>query len=344
MKAVIMAGGLGTRLKAVSGNRPKPLVPLLGKPLMEHIIVLLREQGFTEICAAVSYKAGEIMACFGDGSRLGVKLSYSIEPHPLGTAGSVKNCRDFYGDEDFLVISADAACDFKLCELYEAHKSSHADATLALCRTSVPLSYGLAVTDENDRIRAFIEKPDWTRVVTDLVNTGIYVLSPRAMEYVPPDQPCDFGHELFPRLLSEGRLLLGLCPEGYWCDVGTPLSYYRCCADALEGKLRLHPDPAFIPHDEKSDSRSNDEAGLILPCRDRAALMRSLSGLMLEVNADYSDGILVAAPNFLLRIAPCSSRSALSFSVRSNDAEFSRELALSAKAVAEALENGLQNN
>lgn len=337
MKAVIMAGGLGTRLKAVSGTHPKPMVPLLGKPLMEHIIVLLREQGFDEICAAVRYKAGEIMASFGDGSRLGVKLSYSIETQALGTAGSVKNCQSFYGDDDFLVISADAACDFRLSELYRAHKDSGSIATIALHHASEPLGYGLAVTDDRDFIHAFIEKPDWGRVVTDLVNTGIYVLSPAAMERVPAGREYDFGHELFPRLLSEGEKLLGLCPEGYWCDVGTPLSYYRCCADALEGRLKLHPAPAFIGQ-EQARQEEEEHFGLEFPCRDRAALMGRLSELMLEVNADYSDGIVVSAPGYLLRISPCLTRSALRFSVDCTDTEFARELALSAKAVAEAIE------
>ena len=119
MKAVILAGGLGTRLRAVTGEHPKPLAPLLGRPVMEHIVELLREQGFTEICAALHYRAGEIMAHFGDGRRFGVHMEYRIETANLGTAGSVKNCRDFFGDEDFLIISGDAACDFRLDRLME---------------------------------------------------------------------------------------------------------------------------------------------------------------------------------------------------------------------------------
>lgn len=234
-----MAGGMGTRLRSITGDTPKPMVPLLGRPMMEHIIILLREQGFTDICAAVRYRAGDIMGYFGDGSRFGVRLQYRVEDRALGTAGGVKNCRDFYGDEDFLVISGDAACDFELRTLMDAHRRSGADATIALYRSREPLRYGLAVTDHDGLVRSFIEKPDWRRVVTDLVNTGIYVLSPRVMELVPDSAEYDFGKQLFPRLLESGRTVLGVPMDGYWCDVGTPLSYYRCCVDALEGRLHL---------------------------------------------------------------------------------------------------------
>ena len=201
MKAVILAGGLGTRLRPVTGEHPKPMVPLLGKPVMEHIVELLRSAGCTCICAALHYRAGEIMAHFGDGRKFGVNMEYRIETENLGTAGSVKNCRDFYGDEDFLVISGDAACDYDLGVLMQSHREHGAAATIALCSEKTPLRYGLAVTDEEGYIRSFIEKPSWPRVVTDRVNTGIYVLSPKAMAYVP-DGVFDFGKDLFPKLTS----------------------------------------------------------------------------------------------------------------------------------------------
>ena len=208
MKAVILAGGMGTRLKSVTGEHPKPMAPFLGRPLMEHIVRLLRENGFDEICCTLRYRAGEIMAHFGDGSRFGVRMEYRIETEALGTAGGVKNCADFFGDEDFLVISGDAACDFPLSRLMEEHRAGAAAATLALCRSALPLRYGLAVTDGAGDIRAFIEKPTWPRVVSDLVNTGIYALSPRALEMVP-EGPFDFGRDLFPLLLRRGERLHG---------------------------------------------------------------------------------------------------------------------------------------
>lgn len=341
MKAVIMAGGMGSRLKAITGDRPKPMVPLLGRPLMEYILELLRSQGFDQVCAAVRYRAGDIMAHFGDGSRFGVEMQYRVEEEPLGTAGAVKNCRDFYGGEDFLVISGDAACDFRLSRLMEEHKRRGAAVTLALCRHSEPLSYGLAVTDGEGRIRSFVEKPDWSRVVTDLVNTGIYVISPRIMELVPEGREFDFAKDLFPLLLSRGELLLGMPMEGYWCDVGSPLSYYRCCADALEGKLRLDfPELFRPPIPSGGDVPPLPGENLDCACRSRAELMGSLSELLMDMGADYSDGLQLDAPRFHLRISPLASRSALRISVSSQDAEFARELAISARELARALEKG----
>lgn len=341
MKAVIMAGGMGSRLKAITGDRPKPMVPLLGRPLMEYILELLRSQDFDQVCAAVRYRAGDIMAHFGDGSRFGVEMQYRVEEEPLGTAGAVKNCRDFYGGEDFLVISGDAACDFRLSRLMEEHKRRGAAVTLALCRHSEPLSYGLAVTDGEGRIRSFVEKPDWSRVVTDLVNTGIYVISPRIMELVPEGREFDFAKDLFPLLLSRGELLLGLPMEGYWCDVGSPLSYYRCCADALEGKLRLDfPELFRPPIPSGGDVPPLPGENLDCACRSRAELMGSLSELLMDMGADYSDGLQLDSPRFHLRISPLASRSALRISVSSQDAEFARELAISARDLARALEKG----
>ena len=340
MKAVIMAGGLGTRLRAVSGEHPKPMTPLLGRPIMEHIVRLLRDNGFDEICVTLRYRAGEIMAHFGDGSRFGVSMQYRIETVAHGTAGGVKGCRDFYGEEDFLVISGDAACDFDLRKLMEEHRRRGAAATLALCRNAAPLCFGLAVTDGDGWIRSFIEKPVWQRVVTDQVNTGIYVLSPGALDAVPEDQPCDFGAELFPQLLRQGAPLAGVVMDGYWTDIGTPAAYYRCCADALEGRLRLDlPEEWRPPEPETGDA---PEPGYTeeLPCDDRAGLMGALSELMLELGADYDDGIRVEGKGYRLHICPSASRSALRLAVQSEDAEFARSLCLSARAVAEALQRG----
>ena len=214
MKAIILAGGLGTRLKSVTGEHPKPMAELLGRPLMEHIVELLRENGFCEICCTLRDRAGEIMAHFGDGGRFGVSMQYRIETRPLGTAGSVGGCRDFIGGEDVLVISGDAACDFTLSTLMDEHRARGAAATVALCRSAVPLRYGLAVTDGAGDIRAFIEKPAWPQVVTDLVNTGIYVLSKRAVDAIPAEGAFDFGKDLFPLLLQRGERLAGVALDG----------------------------------------------------------------------------------------------------------------------------------
>lgn len=336
MKAVIMAGGEGTRLRAVTGSQPKPMVSLLGKPMLEHIVGLLRKNGFDEICMALKYRAGDIIAHFGDGEKFGVKIDYRIEEEPLGTAGAVKNCGDFYGEEDFLVISGDCACDMNLSLIAEAHRKNRAMATIALHRDGCPLQYGLAVTDSAGRIRAFVEKPSWSRVVTDFVNTGIYMLSPEVMRYVPEGRAYDFGKDLFPRLMQDDLPIFGIDPGGYWCDVGTPDSYYKCCRDALAGKLHIEPAPEFVtvhsdPEDEAPDG------GIDCPCEDRAAVMGALSETLMELGADYADGLHLRTGGYELHIAPRPDREALHVSVHSKDAEFAERLMLSAKEVIELL-------
>lgn len=339
MKAVIMAGGEGTRLKSITGDAPKPLVPLCGAPLMEHIIRLLRDNGFSDICAAVKYRAGDISDCFGDGQALGVSLCYRTESEARGTAGAVKNCADFYGSEDFLVISGDAACDFELSRLMREHKRRGAAVTLALYRHSEPLRFGLTVTDSEGFVRSFIEKPDWPRVVTDLVNTGIYILSPRVMELVPSDRPFDFARDLFPLLLERGEKLLGIPMEGYWCDVGTPISYYRCCADALEGRLKITLPDSFRPVPPSGeDCVAAEGESTELLCSDRARLMGALSGALMDMGADYSEGLRLSTPRFELHVSPLCRSSAVRISVRSEDAELAHSLCLSARELAEALE------
>ncbi len=239
MRAVILAGGEGTRLRPLSAGQPKPMVRLFDRPLLEHLLYLLRRNGVTEICAALHFMPEAIASYFGDGSAFGVRLTWFVEPAPLGTAGSVKNCASFLGDGDFLVVSGDGVCDFDLRACMDFHRARHAEATLVLCRSAVPLEYGLVVTDPEGRVRRFVEKPAWSQVVTDRVNTGIYLLSPRVLEKIPDGEARDFGRDVFPQLLREGGRLYGCEAEGYWCDVGDCGSYLACTADALDGKIRL---------------------------------------------------------------------------------------------------------
>lgn len=340
MKAVIMAGGEGRRLRPVTGELPKPLVPFLGRPMLEHILLLLKKHGFDDICVAVKYRAGDIMDAFGDGSRLGLRIQYRVEKDALGTAGGVKNCADFCAGEDFLVISGDAACDLDLGKLMRAHKGSGAAVTLALCHSETPLRYGLAVTDGEGTIRAFVEKPAWSGVVTDLVNTGIYAVSPRAMELVPPQTPFDFAKDLFPALMDRGEKLLGVPMEGYWSDVGTPLSYYQSCVDALEGRLSLTPGEGFdeSPAPDVDEDAPEGAVWVDCACRSRAGLMGALSGAFLDLGADYSDGLTLHGRRYTARISPLASASAVRIAVSSEDTELARELAFSLRDLAEALE------
>lgn len=239
MKAIIMAGGKGTRLMPISELVPKPMTRLLGVPLLEHLVLLLKQNGFTELCLALGHKPECITEYFGDGSRWGVSIRYHIEDEPLGTAGGVKACEDFYGEESFLVISGDSACDFRLKTLFDSHLELKSDVTMALFSHPQPLRYGTVVTDKHGHVISFIEKPDWSRVVTDLVNTGVYIISPKIMELVPSGKPYDFARDLFPLLAQRGCAMNGLPMEGYWCDIGDSESYLRCSMDALKGRLKV---------------------------------------------------------------------------------------------------------
>lgn len=296
MKAIILAGGEGTRLKAVSGGLPKPMMSLLGKPLLEHIVLLLKQHGFDDICMTLHYRPELIRRHFADGSAYGVRIQYRMEPQPLGTAGGVKNCMDFIGSEDFLVISGDCACDFDLSAAVKAHRGG---ATIVLSEQEEPLAYGLVLTGRGGRITSFVEKPAWEQVVTDMVSTGIYVLSPSVMEPVPEGQFFDFAKDLFPRLLEEGRPLQGCVLPGYWCDIGTPRAYYRCNLDALDGRLRL-------PGTGEPKLRRR-----VIPCRSRARLMRVLSEYAAEFGADFSDGLRIQSENGRAHAAPLSGESAI---------------------------------
>lgn len=294
MKAVILAGGEGTRLAPISGGLPKPMMPLLGKPLLEHIVSHLRACGFDELCITLRYKPDTIRAHFGDGRDFGVSIEYRTEDAPLGTAGSVKACADFWAGGPFLVIAGDCACDFALDEAAAQHKGG---VTIVLSRSDEPLRYGLVVTGRDGHVAGFLEKPAWERVVTDAVSTGIYILSPEAMDPVPPDTPFDFAKDLFPLLLRHGVPMQGLRLDGYWCDIGTPRSYYQANLDALDGLYRL-PQP-----DAKQRS--------IVPCRSRAALMGQLAMAACEFGADWSDGLRIADDSGTAHAAPLADQSAI---------------------------------
>lgn len=232
MKAVIMAGGEGTRLRPLTCDKPKPMVTLFDKPVMEHIIDLLKRNGLTQIAVTLRYMPDEIVNYFGDGRDFGVKLSYFIEKTPLGTAGSVRGAEDFL-NEDFLVISGDCVCDMDLLAGIEFHNKNHALATLILSRVEEPLQYGVVMCGQDGKIKRFIEKPAWPQVFCDTVNTGVYVLSKDILKEIPKDTFIDFSKDVFPRLLQEGRPLFGFVSDGYWCDIGDCAAYHRCHMDLL---------------------------------------------------------------------------------------------------------------
>ena len=240
MKACILAGGQGTRLRPLTENVPKPMTRLVSRPVLEYILRLLCRQGFRDIAVTTAYLAPVIESAFGDGSEWGVRLRWYRESVPLGTAGSVRACADFLDGEDpFLVISGDCICDFTLSPALSLLRERDADAVLVLHHSPDPLEYGLVAAAPDGRAERFVEKPAWGQVCTDTVNTGIYFLSPRVLRDIPEGTACDFSCDLFPRLLARGTLYARAL-DGYWCDIGDCGAYLRCTRDLLEGRA----DPA----------------------------------------------------------------------------------------------------
>jgi mannose-1-phosphate guanylyltransferase/phosphomannomutase len=238
MKTVIMAGGEGTRLRPLTCNRPKPMVPIANKPVMEHIIELVKKYDMRDIAVTLQYMPEQIKEYFSDGGEFGVNLRYYEEKTPLGTAGSVKNAEDFLNDI-FVVISGDALTDINLEDAVKFHLKNHSIATLVLKKVDIPLEYGVVVTDKKGRITRFLEKPSWGEVFSDTVNTGIYILSPEVLSFFRKDEIFDFSKNLFPILLKEGLPMYGYVTDDYWCDIGDLRAYKQAHADIMEGKVRL---------------------------------------------------------------------------------------------------------
>ncbi|MEM7140479.1 MAG: sugar phosphate nucleotidyltransferase [Actinomycetota bacterium] len=236
MKAVIMAGGEGTRLRPLTSNVPKPMMPLANRPMMEHILDLLKQHGFDEIVVTVAFMANHIRDWFGDGSEFGVRMVYATEETPLGTAGSVRNAMEEL-TEPFLVISGDVLTDIDLTKIVEAHREQQAMATIGLIRVENPLEFGIVITKDDGSIERFLEKPGWGQVFSDTVNSGIFVLEPEIFDYIEADKPVDFSSEVFPALLADEKPLFGAVAEGYWEDVGNLESYVSAHADILERKV-----------------------------------------------------------------------------------------------------------
>ncbi len=237
-----MAGGEGTRLRPITASMPKPLLPIVNRPILEHVLRLLKQHGFGDIVVTVQFLASLVRNYFGDGEDWGVNLEYATEETPLGTAGSVRNARHLLGSDSFLVISGDALTDIDLTGLVKAHRDRGAAVTVCLTRVPNPLEFGITILDEDGRVQRFLEKPTWGQVFSDTVNTGIYVIEPEVLDHVPPDEVVDWSGDVFPRLLAEDKRVFGWVADGYWEDVGTHESYLKAQADVLEGRVRVHVD------------------------------------------------------------------------------------------------------
>jgi mannose-1-phosphate guanylyltransferase/phosphomannomutase len=239
MRAVLMAGGAGTRLRPLTCDLPKPMVPVLNRPIAAHIINLLKRHNITEIIATLHYLPDALRDYFLDGGEFGVQMNYAVEDEqPLGTAGCVKNIEELL-DETFLVVSGDSITDFDLTAALAFHRQKQSKATLILTRVPNPVEFGVVIIDEAQRICRFLEKPSTGEVFSDTINTGIYILEPELLDYLPPNEESDFSQDLFPLLLEKQEPIYGYIADGYWCDVGHLDAYREAQYDALAGKVEL---------------------------------------------------------------------------------------------------------
>lgn len=237
-----MAGGVGTRLRPMTASLPKPLLPVVNRPIMEHTLLLLRRHGFSEAVVTVQFLAALVRSYFGDGEELGMRLTYATEQAPLGTAGSVRNARSALADDTFVVISGDALTDVDIAALVAHHRTNTAVVTVCLARVEDPVEFGVVVLAGDGRIERFVEKPGWGQVISDTVNTGIYVMEPEVLQWVPEGRSVDWSADVFPRLLAAGVPVHGYVADGYWQDVGTVARYLQAQADVLDRKVRTEID------------------------------------------------------------------------------------------------------
>lgn len=247
MRAVLMAGGSGTRLRPLTCDLPKPMVPVLNRPIAEHIINLLKRHNITEVIATLYYLPDVMRDYFQDGSDFGVQMTYAVEEEqPLGTAGCVKNIQQWL-DDTFVTISGDAITDFDLQAAIAFHREKKSKATLILTRVPNPVEFGVVITDRDGKIERFLEKPSLSEIFSDTVNTGTYILEPEVLDYLPENQESDFSKDLFPLLLEKEEPMYGYVAEGYWCDVGHLEAYREAQYDALDQKVNLD-----FPYKQKS--------------------------------------------------------------------------------------------
>lgn len=242
MKAIILCGGEGSRLRPLTCDIPKPLTRLCGRPVLSYTLDALVKVNVTEAVLTVKYLADDIIGYFEENPRDDIKLSFIREDTPLGTAGSVSNCRDLVSDGDFLVVSGDALFDFDLNSAVDFHKSTRSVATIVTTKVDDPREYGTVITSTDGRIERFCEKPDWSQAVSNMANTGIYILNPSVFRLIPENTPFDFAKDLFPKMLFCKHRLYAFGTEGYWCDIGNIESYKKCQFDILTGKVKNAPE------------------------------------------------------------------------------------------------------
>ncbi|HZF71766.1 sugar phosphate nucleotidyltransferase [Sulfuricurvum sp.] len=276
MKAVVMAGGFGTRIQPLTNSIPKPMLPIMNRPMMEHTIVSLRNLGIKEFIILLYFKPDVIKDYFQDGSKWGIDITYVIPDDDYGTAGAVKKAQEYIGNENFIIISGDLVTDFDFKKIFDYHKSKQSKLTITLTSVENPLEFGVVIANEEGKIEKFLEKPSWGEVFSDTINTGIYIIEPEILEYIPKNENFDFAKDLFPLLMRQGVDLIAGYAQGYWRDVGNPESYRDVYEDILSGKIKFelggeaikYPDGVLIHEEDFNIDESVEIVGIVVLGKD----------------------------------------------------------------------------
>ncbi|NIQ11997.1 MAG: NDP-sugar synthase, partial [Gammaproteobacteria bacterium] len=265
MKAVIMAGGFGTRIHPLTISLPKPMIPLINRPIMQHIVTLLKQHGITDLVLLLYHQPEIIKKYFGDGSEFGIRITYVTPLEDFGTAGAVKAAAKHL-DERFMIISGDLLTDFDLGKIIAFHEKKQAKATITLTSVTDPLQFGVVITDKDERVSKFLEKPGWGEVFSDTINTGIYILEPEVLDLIPEGENRDWAKDVFPKMLENDDALFGCDMQGYWADIGNPEAYLEACQDICSGKVCVHIEEPRISPDSQvyvsPDAEIDEQASL----------------------------------------------------------------------------------
>jgi mannose-1-phosphate guanylyltransferase/phosphomannomutase len=240
MKAVIIAGGPGTRLRPLTYNLPKPIISFFDKPFLVYQLEYLKKYDINEIIINTHYLHTKVKDILKDGSDFGVKIFYSYEEKPMGTAGAVKLAENYFDDDPVLVLNGDILTNIDISEIINYHKKNNSDITIALTKVKDPTSYGLVFTDENGRIEKFLEKPSYDEAVVNTINAGIYIINPEYLKLIPKNEPYSFERGLFPLMLNLEKNLYAYISNSYWIDIGTTDKYIQAHHDTLIGKININ--------------------------------------------------------------------------------------------------------
>jgi mannose-1-phosphate guanylyltransferase / phosphomannomutase len=294
MKAIIIAGGLGTRLRPLTYNVPKPIVPLVNRPFTFYQIELLKKYGITDIILNLHYLSDNIRNIFDDGKKLGVNISYSLEENPLGTAGAVKNAEQYFDNEPMLVFNGDILTDINLSKMIAFHQEKKAKVTIAMTKVEDPTIYGLIIVDENSRVLEFREKPTWEQVVANTINAGVYICDPSIFKLVPKGKEFSFERQLYPMLLEKGEKIYGYKTDAYWMDIGDPVKYLKAHHDIMNGYVMANISGNRIT----ADMWTEDDANISKSAKVRGKVMLGghsvvAEDVILEESVVLGEGVII---------------------------------------------------